>query len=145
MKATTTAAVAGSDVISHSLDGEDRYGRVAHGCRLSFARKNNGGGGARGHRLSLRDRENDCALAASWALSCEDDGNADDGTRRWCTTMRTAAELTRNCCWPALPHAIGKNDSGGADYDVLAALPAGFCSLVGRRRGRPSIRWLSLV
>jgi hypothetical protein len=93
----------------------------------------------------LRDRENDCALAALWALSREDDGDADDGTRRRCTTTRTAAELTRHCCWPALPHAIGENDSGGADYDVLAALPAGSRSLVGWRRGRPSTQWLSLV
>jgi len=124
VKATTTTAVAGADVISHSLDGEDRYGGGARGRRLSLARENDGGGGARGHRLSLRDRENDCALAASWALSREDDGDADDGTRRRCTTTRTAAEHTRHCCWPALPH----DDSGGADYDVLAALPAGPCS-----------------
>jgi hypothetical protein len=97
VNATTTAAVAFVDVISHSLDGKDRDGGGARGRRLSLARVNDGAGGARGHWLLLRDGENNFALAALLALSREDDGNADDGTRRWCTTMRTAAELTRHC------------------------------------------------
>jgi len=145
MKATTMAAVACVDVISHLLDSEDRYCGGVRGHRLLLARVNNGSGGAHGHQLSLHDGENDCALAASLALSREDDGDADNGTQRRCTTTRTTAELTRHCCWPALPHAIGKNDSGRVDYDVLAALSASSRSLVGWRQGRPSIRWLSLI
>ena len=98
VKATTTVAVACMDVISHLLDSEDSYCGGAQGHRLLLARVNDGGGGARGHWLSLRDGENNCALVALLALSRKDDGNADDGTRRPCTTTRTVTELTRHCC-----------------------------------------------
>jgi hypothetical protein len=79
VNATTTAAVAFVDVISHSLDGKDRDGGGARGHRLSLARVNDGAGGARGHWLLLRDGENNFALAALLALLTT---ARDDGARR---------------------------------------------------------------